>query len=600
MRVQTGTPGSADGSGRGSLRHPAICLGLILLASCALFRGIWTEGPSSVVPVNAFTFRGAPAPPAMTHLGENDTMLAAWLVSRNARTLASEPTRLFETGHCAPATSTMAYGEPMISLGVLGMPAFLAFGDPLVTYNTVVLMLFTWSGIAMCLLVHDWTESWTAGMIAAFAYAFNTERLSDISHIFIYDTSWTVAGLYFTKRLFESSRWRDAAGAAICWALQLGTGLYPLVGGFFFSLPVVAHLATRRRWSWLTFWQCLLVITVVCVTAAAIFTPYLHVRATTTALHRAGQWFAPWAEFAPGGMLGLLWSTALLALFVLIPGIRGIESPGSGGPIRWAVLLGAVLSGLLAAGPSIGLSYGTFPQGGVASWYGLVSHVVPGLDAVRVPLHFATGLQLGVCVLVGMGSARLLGLMGRRNGRVVAVVVLGLLAMETACLPAGGWAIRRFGLLKARPSDSRIEFFRSLEDLGDHGPLLELPLDANRLQSMAFAAPRILISAYHRRPTSACYGSFEPPGRSDLANLASALPARHAVAALSEMGFTTIIVHLDSPFGKVMNARLQWSIRNRQTPIRSLLASNRLAAYGLPAATQLEHREPCNAPGSSP
>ena len=91
----------------------------------------------------------------------------------------------------------------------------------------------------------------------------------------------------------------------------------------------------------------------------------------------------------------------------------------------------------------------------------------------------------------------------------------------------------------AQPASGAAAFFEKLAELGDDGPL-EVPVDQTR-GALWIGAPRIMLSLYHRRRTSACFGSYPPPGREALAVLASRLPEPEAIDSLSQMGFTTVI-----------------------------------------------------------
>jgi hypothetical protein len=94
-------------------------------------------------------------------------------------------------------------------------------------------------------------------------------------------------------------------------------------------------------------------------------------------------------------------------------------------------------------------------------------------------------------------------------------------------------------IFEIKPHKSRIALFEQLEQLGNRGPLFEYP--HGRLPGPG--AERLFLAAYHRRPTSACHGSYEPPQQNELAELSDALPAPAALKRLRELGFTTIIAH---------------------------------------------------------
>jgi len=92
-------------------------------------------------------------------LQENaDVRFVAWLVARNAETLSRRPHRLFDTAHCAPAERTLTSGDPMIALGLLGIPASVLGLKPVAVYNLALLTHRLVLFLAMYLLIAAWTS----------------------------------------------------------------------------------------------------------------------------------------------------------------------------------------------------------------------------------------------------------------------------------------------------------------------------------------------------------------------------------------------------------------------------------------------------------
>jgi hypothetical protein len=136
-----------------------------------------------------------------------------------------------------------------------------------------------------------------------------------------------------------------------------------------------------------------------------------------------------------------------------------------------------------------------------------------------------------------------------------------------------------------RPDDRRIAFYEELARRGNRGPILELPLD-EREHRIHSSPRRILVSAWHRRRTSACFGSYRPPGQQRLEALAGDLPSPAAIAGLADLGFTTVVVHRDlmRPESEEIATRLERGAESGAVLV-PLHATPRLAAYVLrPAA----------------
>jgi hypothetical protein len=122
--------------------------------------------------------------------------------------------------------------------------------------------------------------------------------------------------------------------------------------------------------------------------------------------------------------------------------------------------------------------------------------------------------------------------------------------------------------------------------MGNRGPLLELPLDGERGRPISLGAARILISAWHGRTTSACFGSFASSRREELAAHIAGLPARESAAALREQGFTTLVLHhgqrrAASPLLELFER----ASRAPDAPFEELQRTDALSAFALrPAA----------------
>ena len=177
----------------------------------------------------------------------NDQRLLVYLVSRNARTLATRPGRLFDARHCFPARQSLAYSEGAIALGVVGVPFELLVGDPVAVFNLVLLSITLIAAFSMYFLVRAWTGVPAAGVIAGMAYAFHAGKAAGVVHPYVHDTGWTVLALLFATRLVEKGRWRDAALLGLCASMQVAGSLYPLIGAVTLASPIALALILHHR-----------------------------------------------------------------------------------------------------------------------------------------------------------------------------------------------------------------------------------------------------------------------------------------------------------------------------------------------------------------
>jgi len=504
-----------------------------------------------------------------------DLTFETWLVARHAATWLAAPQRLFDTGHCAPHGHTLTLGIPMLTHGLLGVPAVLVTTEPALVFKFSIAASAMIAALAMFLLVRRWTGVASAGVAAGLLYAFHPLRLDNVHHPSVWDTSWTVLALFFAERLFAHGRWRDAFGLGLAAALQIGTDFYPLLGAVFLAPPLAlwllrAYGARAAGWTRLA-----LVAACVAVAAAFALGPYLAAR-ETLGIERPAAYahfvFAPWHTYWPGNPLSPGWVVFALAAVALVVGRRGLAI---GADPRWALALGALLVAFMAAGDDTARVLGERLGIGTGTWnpYHALGEVLPGLRSVRGIVRLSAGVHLAACVLAGIGVAVLVRRAGRLGAPLgVALVVAAWLEVMRPPLlglqPQYVW----------RPYDievpaETIAFFDELARLGNTGPLFEVPPDGLHL----FTTPkRILRSFHHGRRTSACFGSYQPPGLQELDALGARLPDRDAAEALRRAGFTTLIVDGHRAIQPLVRAA-----QAPDAPLRLLHRGRRIAAFAI-------------------
>jgi len=506
-----------------------------------------------------------------------DVTFEAWLVARHARTLWTHPWDLLDTEHCAPERHTITYGVPMIALGVLGMPAALFSREPVFIYNAA---LVAWSSVAalcMYVLVHGWTGRRAAGLAAALLFAFHPIRLANVIHPAEWDIAWTALALFFAERLFARGRWRDAIGLGAAGAMQVAASFYTLVAASLLALPLGLWLLLRRAPRLATLAQLAVAVAIVAIAAAIVLGPYLAARHEDRILERTFVAYAEWKYYAPGAVLYLGVPLMLGALAGLLAPQRLALTRVAGEP-RPALLAGALLVAFVAAGPDTAavLQGLHLPVPAFDPWAAL-ARVVPGLDTVRGVGRLGTAVHLVACVLAGAGLAAAIALAGRYGHAVSAAgVAVAIFACFGFPWPAPlGWQLE-----PVRPAQATIDFFTSLEERGNTGPMLELPIDFGA-DDWTYPGPRrILLSFWHGRRTSACFGSFfRPPTRDEVVVHASALPAQAAIDALREMGFTTLVMHHEIPQMKAMTERKYARAIGREGGLRLVYQSEFASAW---------------------
>jgi len=478
-----------------------------------------------------------------------DQMFIAWAVARNAYTLSHKPLEIFDAEPCHPVQKSLALGHPLITHGLVGVVPYLLTGDPVTTYHFVITAIHLIAALAMYLLVKDWTASRAAGAIAGILYAFGPMKAGPFLHAFHYDTSWAVFGLFFVRRFFAWGRWRDGLAAAVFCSLQLALAGYPAFATAFLALPLSLWMLKHYRIGRTHIGPGLASLALLAVAVFLILGPYLEVQSAEDFVHKRDFHFryTAWGKLFPLSFPALF-ACGLAVIALVAPRKRALA--GIDGDPRWALVCGGLLVSLLATGGTFLADFTAATNGGSSSisipnLYPLAARVVPGLSSVRIPSALSSGLHLVIALLAGLGSAAILSRCAGR-GRPWIATALILTAYIVTLRPAvlGLEPPTGFSRISSEPRAETIEFYETLANLGNAGPLLEVPSGP---MYVAESSRRAWLSAYHHRRTSSCYNSFRPPRSHEVSALSSELPDRNAIASLRAMGFTTLVVHHPSP-----------------------------------------------------
>ena len=565
------TPSRRDGRPNAKERAVGwslVALLVFLVLAGVNLRDVWRAGPGSYALVSGEG--GGLA------IARGDVTFEAWLVARNARTWLEDPSALFDTEHCAPAEKTLILGIPMLTMGLLAVPVALVTPNPALAYNFSTLVLWLISAPAMYLLVKDWTGSGAAGIVAGIFYALGPWRVEGtVEHPSVYDSAWTVLALYFAQRLFARGLWRDALGLALSCSLQIAASFYMLMSAVFFSPAFLLWLILRDGFSKVRVTQVLFLLGSVCVSAYLVLGPYLAARDLGFIGDRQVFFFLSPPVFFSGGLLFLGWSALILAAMGLaIP--RRTAVPGIEGDPRPALAIGALLVFVIAAGPfNHGLLESVWPQPPIRipDFYALLAQVVPGLDSIRVVVRLGVAMLITLCIFAGIGAAWLIRVLPL-PASVVGYALIGIASVTV--LFTGSMRERTISKVAVDPAE--VSFFESLEQMGNEGPVLELPLPAGL--SYAMGAPQqILLSAYHKRRISTCFGSYKTPYLKELKRLVARLATRAAARSLRKLGFTTVVVRgLRGGVNRTLRRRL---LRSPKEGMSLLLEQGDLKAYAL-------------------
>jgi hypothetical protein len=478
------------------------------------------------------TVEGEPRP--WGFLRRADSLLNIWTLAWGAHALVTAPGRFFDANTLFPTPHSLTYSDHQIGVLPWFAPTYWLTGNPVLAYQGALFLSAVTCGLAFFLLVHRWTGSTSAGLVAGLASIFAPFHLTSLHLLIHYTMQYIPAALLCVDALLAGRRRvLAAAGLVACLALQAACSVYMVYVTFLlvpaYALGALLETRTpdkRRALPWM-----LIAGTVAAALVIAAYRPYLtHVESGEFAARgpRPGQpyslgltisWMLP-GQTQSGLIVGSLgWPLLVVA---------GLGLLHAGARRRWT-LLGVVLFGLvLAVGPvfrwePVIIEY--MPWAWLARW-------IPGFATQRhlyVP-RFLVGTGL-VC-LVGLGWAWLMGVLGRRARAVGAVLAVAILAATLhqvtpsrpllLYLAAGRWVP---------------EAYRWLAANGDGAPLLELPARLGVNTAYAY------FSTYHWLPLFNGGYAFAPPGYQERLQRAFGVLSHGGTTFLDDVPVRWILVH---------------------------------------------------------
>jgi len=513
---------------------------IFLLALAASFDGFWGGDLRRDVPFRADGIAG----PVTTE----DYQMTVWATSRNARALLRGAGDLFDAEPCYPNRNSLTVYHPLVTLGLLAIPGQLATGDPIAAFDLALFLKILAAAIAMYVLIADWTRMPAAGIVAGLLYAFASIQIGKPHHLHHADNAWLLWVLFFAHRLFERGRWADALAVGIFAALQMGSSFYPLIAAAAIGTPLGVWLLWDRRGRPERLLPVIGAAAIAMAAAAFVLLPYLE-SAGASIPEPVRHFYAPWSSFLPGRARFPGWTCLLLVVAALALG-RERALAGIRGDPRAALLLAALFTALLATGGNERAALRSAPAIVLPNPYAALETILPGLSAVRVVSDLTLGVHQVLCILAGFGAAALLRSVPRAVFPWAAALFIAIAFVETT-RPASIGTDRSppFRRLALRPDDATLEFFRTLEESGNRGPLLEVPIrligSGGRLESMwkADLTRDQFLTAYHHRRTSSCIGAHRMANVAAIDDWSRRLLEPAGIEAARREGFTTLLIH---------------------------------------------------------
>ncbi|HUF47077.1 MAG TPA: hypothetical protein VMM93_04615 [Vicinamibacterales bacterium] len=470
-----------------------------------------------------------PTLPGLTTHGRFDTgdgRFSIWNVGWIGHALTTAPADLLDANIFHPHRGALAYSEPNLVAGLLGLPAFLATGgNAVAALNSAVFGGLLLALVSMWLLVRRLTGSEPGAYCAAIGFAFCPYVQAHTAHIqLVLVFGFPLVLLALLRLRARPSVWSGAGLGAALAVAALSSGYYGFFAALMLAVVVVGWVTTDRR-----YWLALGAAGVVCLSLVLpVLVPYraarvavdagagvaldeAHTYAATVGTYlsspaHAHQWLPAAAESVFPGF-----ATLMLAAVGIWASVRRTPEDR-----RTVAVLGVVV--VLAAWASFG------PAAGL---YGWLASIVPLMDMLRAPVRLGIVVTFALAVIAGFGARHLLA--GRP---LLAVAVIGLMTMELLAVP---WPLR--------PEPPVPGAYRTLAGLA-RGPLVEFPFPYRRADFHEHT--RAMVgSIHHWQPLVNGYSDVTPPGFEALALELSAFPDPVSFEVMRKLGVRYVLWHLD-------------------------------------------------------
>ncbi|MGE5141686.1 MAG: hypothetical protein ACM3JD_19645 [Rudaea sp.] len=504
----------------------------------------------------------------------NDSYFGVWIFGWQAHQLLIDPLHLFSANIFYPFANSLAFSEIILPQALMYLPLALAFNNPVLAYNLVVLATFPLNGLAMYLWAFDLQRGQddgrirtAAAILAAIVFTFCAYKLGEIRHVQLLAAQWMPLTLLFLKRGLERPTVRNAFLTALFFALNALSSLYYAV---FLAFAMVIYAAVdfavrRYRLTRAQLAYGISAAVIAGVLIAPLLAPFLRLEAQ---YHFSGardpRLFAArpvsylaspgtnWLYGAatrpfyvagkgqplyPGLAAGLL---ALLGTVELVRRSGSSRERAAGGRLSLVIVLflwiTAAASFVLSFGPQLIAGREVTPVTLIRMPYYWLSLVITPLKGLNAPARFAVLVMLGLAALTAFGA----GWLFKRAGRgwpVAAVLAGAILLLEYASFPL------ELNTVSAASSMSPVYAFLAIQPPGQ--PVVELPMGQPNFADQDRYVVYTYNSVYHWQPLVNGYSTFIPPEYYALVKDVQAFPSKASVTRLRDWGVIYLVVHSD-------------------------------------------------------
>lgn len=472
-----------------------------------------------------------------------DGQFSIWNVSWVAHAVLRPGVAVYDANIFHPHRGTLAYSEPNLGAGMLGVPAYLLTANPYAAHNTAVLISLVMSVVGMYLLGRRLTGNRHASLIGAIVFTFCPFFFARTSHIQLMMTAPLPFTLLALHRFVDRVTLARAAGLGVAIAVQaLFCAYYGVLIGLLVGLGLLVFSVARGYWRQLRWWGlCVLAAAVSIAIVLPFFLPFITLQEDTgfqRELREAYRYSADWRAYFASSAWAHRWMLEYLGHWkeVLFPGftaailggwgmvvaLRSKAAPdfstsGWGRGTTTFYLLMFVMTVWASFGPAAGL-------------YSVLYHTVPVFSLLRAPARFGIAVTLALSVFATIAVSTILARLSPRYRTVVAagllVFVVAELSTTVPYVPARD-VPRAYKVLAAAEPGPVAEF-----------PFYHLPQD--RFRHSLY----MIGSTAHWLPLLNGYSDFTPPDFVEGAVLLEGFPNPEGMAWLRARRTRYVVFHL--------------------------------------------------------
>ncbi len=488
-----------------------------------------------------------------------DSLLQAFLLHWDLRTLWTHPGRVFDAPLFHPERNTLTYTDHHLGEAVLVTPVTWFTDNTAVPYNVIVLFTCVASAWAMYRLARVLGAGRDGAFIAGLLFAFSPYRYCNMANLNLLHTYFIPLGITFALRYARTRRTRHLVWTGLTLAaLSYFSWYYTFYLATALALVAVHALVMRRlRWRDLVSppWLATAALTGILVAPGVL--PYLHERAHTPGFERtlgmASYWSADLLDYLKtnpeNATIGRIrWLTGeqpyfpgLVAVVLAVIALRTVWPRHVRGVLaRWremgdaaCVLLIGATGFVLSLGPILRVAGHRIwiPLPYAALWY-----VVPGFQSMRASGRYSVLVLLATAALAALGYEvvrRRLAAAGRERWMFPATLALTTLL---------AWSVP-WPMVPFPQRDELPPVVAWLERQPGEPPVLNLPVPAREEDEGFRDVTRQIHAIYHRKPLVDGVTGFVPLPHRRLRQVMQGFPSDSSLAEAARFGTRLIVVH---------------------------------------------------------